>query len=339
MNRRKPKNRMKAAAPVRAAVASRASRPGLRAWRAQHFYGLTTSFGRLTARPWATGFTLAVLSVALTLPLLFGLLLSNAGNLSGSVGKARAISVFLKPDVDAAAAQALATSLRERDDVAGVELKTPAQGLEEFRHRSGFADALQVLHDNPLPTVLVVDLRNSENERIGTPKLIGELRNNARVDLVQYDARWRERLNAILSVARRGAGVLAVLLALAALLIVGNTVRLDIQGRSEEIAVMQLLGASDGFVRRPFLYTGFWYGLLAGLLSLLLIGLVELGLAAPLAELAASYDHRFDVHGLSFAGMLMVVGSQHFAWLAWRGGCRLASYCPWPAAIRRTKER
>ncbi|MGA9333717.1 MAG: permease-like cell division protein FtsX [Rudaea sp.] len=323
MNRRKQQNRMKPAAPVRAAVVTRTSRAGIRAWRAQHIYGLATSFGRLSARPVATVFTLAVLSVALTLPLLFGLLLSNAGNLGSSVGKARAISVFLKPDVDAAAAQELLRSLREREDVAGVELKTPQQGLEEFRQRSGFADALQVLHDNPLPTVLVVDLRKSEEERAGTPELVGELRNNERVDEVQYDARWRERLNAILGVARRGAAVLAVLLALAALLIVGNTVRLDIQGRSEEIAVMQLLGASDAFVRRPFLYTGFWYGLLAGLFSLLLTGIVEWVLAKPLAELAASYDHRFDVHGLSFAGMLTLLAASTL--LGWLGAGIAAS--------------
>lgn len=323
MNRRKQQNRMKADVPVRAAVVSRAPRPGFRAWRAQHLYGLATSFGRLTARPVATAFTLAVLSVAMTLPLLFGLLLSNAGSLSGSVGNARAISVFLKPDVDVAAAQELAKKLRERDDVAGVELKTPEQGLEEFRRRSGFSDALDVLHDNPLPTVLIVDLRNSKNDREVTPVLIEALRGNPRVDLVQYDARWRERLNAILDVARRGAAILAILLALATLLIVGNTVRLDIQGRSEEIAVMQLLGASDGFVRRPFLYTGLWYGLLAGLLSLLMIGVVEWGLAAPLTELAASYDHRFDVHGLPFAGMLMVLAASTL--LGWLGAGVAAS--------------
>lgn len=323
MNRRKPQNRIKPAAPARSAGTARSARPGFRAWRAQHFYGLTTSFGRLTARPVATALTLAVLSVALTLPLLFALLLSNAGNLSGSVGQARAISVFLKPDVNAAAARDLANSLRERKDVAAVQLKTPEQGLEEFRRRSGFADALDVLHDNPLPTVLIVDLRKAENERAGTPELIGELRRNTRVDLVQYDARWRERLNAILDVARRGAAVLAMLLALAALLIVGNTVRLDIQGRSEEIAVMQLLGASDGFVRRPFLYTGLWYGLLAGAFSLVLVGLVEWGLAQPLAELAASYDHRFDVHGLPFTGMLMVLAASTL--LGWLGAGVAAS--------------
>ncbi|HET8941695.1 MAG TPA: permease-like cell division protein FtsX [Rudaea sp.] len=323
MNRRKSQNRMKPTAPVRSAVTTRAARPGIRAWRAQHVYGLTTSFGRLTARPIATAFTLAVLSVALTLPLLFGLLLSNAGTLSGSVDQARAISVFLKADVDAGAARQMATQLRERADVAAVELKTPEQGLQEFRQRSGFADALDVLHDNPLPSVLIVKMQNEQANPAQAPALIGELRANPQVDLVQYDARWREWLNAILGVAGRGAAVLAVLLALAALLVVGNTVRLDIQGRREEIAVMQLLGASDGFVRRPFLYTGLWYGLLAGVLCVLLTVLIEWAIATPLTQLAASYDHRFDVHGLSFAGMLAVVAASTL--LGWIGAGVAAS--------------
>lgn len=314
---------MKPTAAVRSTATTRAARPGIRAWRAQHVYGLTTSFGRLTARPIATAFTLAVLSVALTLPLLFGLVLSNAGKLSGSVDQARAISVFLKTDVDAGAARQMATQLRERTDVAAVELKTPEQGLEEFRQRSGFADALDVLHDNPLPSVLIVKMQDAQAKPAQTPALIGELRANPQVDLVQYDARWRERLNAILGVAGRGAAVLAVLLALAALLVVGNTVRLDIQGRREEIAVMQLLGASDGFVRRPFLYTGLWYGLLAGVLCVALTGLVEWAVATPLAQLAASYDHRFDVHGLSFAGMLAVVAASTL--LGWLGAGVAAS--------------
>jgi cell division transport system permease protein len=121
----------------------------------------------------------------------------------------------------------------------------------------------------------------------------------------------------------RGAGVVALLLALAALLVIGNTVRLDIQGRRDEIGVMQLLGASDGFVRRPFLYTGFWYGLLAGVMALILIGLVEWALSAPLARLVASYDRQFDVHGVSPLVMLAALGAS--AALGWLGAWLAAS--------------
>ena len=320
MNRRKSSNRLKPVAPVR--VPAR-SRTGIRAWREQHLYSLFSSLGRLVARPWATALTLAVMSLAMALPLLFWLLLDNARQLGGSVEDARALSVFLKPDVDAAVVQAFARSVRERTDVATVEVKTPDQGLAEFRGQSGFADALKVLHYNPLPAVLIVTPRSDALAVDAAPALVAELQRDPAVDLVQYDAQWRQRLNAILALTARVAMVLAGLLGLAALLVVGNTVRLDIQGRSDEIAVMQLLGANDGFVRRPFLYTGFWYGAFAGVLSLVLIGIVEWALAAPLAQLAASYEHRFDVHGLALADMGIVLGAG--ALLGWLGAWLAAS--------------
>jgi cell division transport system permease protein len=321
MNRRKSSNRMKPVTPARAPSAR--SRPGVRAWREQHLYSLFSSLGRLVARPWATALTLAVMSLAMALPLLFWLLLDNARQLSGSVEDARALSVFLKPELDAAGVQAFARTVRERTDVAAVEVKTPDQGLAEFRGQSGFADALKVLHYNPLPALLIVTPHADAPTGDSAPALVADLQRDPAVDLVQYDAQWRQRLNAILALTARVAMVLAGLLGMAALLVVGNTVRLDIQGRSDEIAVMQLLGANDGFVRRPFLYTGFWYGAFAGVLSLVLIGIVEWALAAPLAQLAASYEHRFDVHGLALAHMGIVLGAG--ALLGWLGAWLAAS--------------
>jgi len=318
MNRRTEKNRVKPAAPVR----EPRGRFSLRAWRAQHLYSLFSSLGRLVARPWATALTLAVLSLALALPLLFWLLLDNLRDLGGQAEDARAISVFLKPDLGSDTVAKLAAQLRGQSDVAGVVLKSPEQGLDEFRSRAGFADALQVLHYNPLPALLIVSPR-ADVTGDAAAELARRLRSDPAVDLVQYDAQWRQRLSAILGLAQRGAQVLAGLLALAALLVIGNTVRLDIQGRSEEIAVMQLLGADDGFVRRPFLYTGLWYGILAGVMSLMLIAIVQWVLAAPLAQLVASYDHRFDVHGMAPATMLAAFGASIA--LGWLGAFIAAS--------------
>jgi len=322
MNRRNARNRLKPATPAPAArsVGTRA-RWNLRAWREQHRHSCVSSLRRLAARPLASALTLAVLALALTLPLLFWLALDNARALGGSIDEARAVSVFLKPDLDAAAVQAFAATLRARGEIEAVEVKTPEQGLEEFRERSGFADALKVLHDNPLPAVLVLKLRSAQTG--AAADLAAQLEHDPAVDLVQHDAQWRQRLDAILAAVSRGALVLALLLALAALLVIGNTVRLDIQGRREEIAVLQLLGASDGFVRRPFLYSGFWYGVLAGALSLGVIAAVEWALAAPLAQLATSYDHRFGLHGLSLAGTLLVLGGSTL--LGWLGAWLTAS--------------
>lgn len=303
-------------APRKPRRAPRGNQSNMRAWREQHAQSLRASVARLIARPGATALTLLVMSLALTLPLLLGLLLENARSLEGSFDDARAISVFLKVATDSAAADALAMELRARADVTEVQLKTPTQALEEFRNQSGFADAFKVLHDNPLPTVLIVTPKSRAIESASTLPLIVDLEHMPSVDQVQYDALWRQRLDAISAFAARGAIVLAVLLALAALLVVGNTVRLDIHNRADEITVVQLLGANNAFVRRPFLYTGLCYGMASGILVLCLVMAVEFSLAAPLANLSASYDHRFDVHGLSWLqGVGLFAASALLGWL------------------------
>ncbi|GAA0725063.1 permease-like cell division protein FtsX [Dokdonella soli] len=284
------------------------------AWRDQHFHGLFSSLGRLAARPWATALTVLVLGFALALPLLFFLVYDNARELSGGLREAREVTVFLKPALDANSADALAGELRQRADVAAVLVRTPEQGLAEFRQLSGFAEALDALQGNPLPSVLVVTPRAVAD--MDNPALIGELKADARVDLVQYDAAWRRRLSDILHFGERVVAVIAALLALATLLVIGNTVRMDVQARSEEISVMQLIGASDGFVRRPFLYSGLWYGLLGSVLALAIVAAVEIALAEPVGRLLDSYAHRFSLHGIGvFAASSVVAFSALLGWL------------------------
>lgn len=322
MNRRKPQNRMKAAVAPKQATprVDRRPRPGVRAWREQHLYSFFSSLGRLAARPWAALLTLLVMALALALPLLLYLVLVNAQQLHGDMRDAGAISVFLKPHLDRGAVDGVAKRLRAHDSVASVVVKTPEQGLLEFRNQSGFADALNVLRDNPLPAVLIVTPRADVTH---VAALVAQFGGEPEVDLVQYDAAWRQRLDAILGAATRAAQVLAALLALAVLLVVGNTIRLDILGRADEIEVMQLLGASSGFVRRPFLYSGLWYGAFSAALALLVIAVVEVTLSAPLQQLATSYDHRFSVRGLDLLPALATLGVG--AVLGW-GGAWLATW-------------
>jgi len=327
MNRRKPQNRLKAPSPPKAAV-ERRPRLGLRAWREQHLYSFFSSLGRMIARPWATVLTVLVMALALTLPLLLYLALDNARQLRGDLHEAAAISLFMKPHLDAAAVEQLARKLRARSDVASVAIRTPEQGMEEFRDQSGFAEALAVLHENPLPAVLLVTPAGAASAD-GTGALVTAIGSESGVDLVQYDAAWRRRLDAILGTATRAVEVLAGLLALALLLVVGNTVRLYILSRADEIAVMQLLGAGNGFVRRPFLYAGLWYGALSAALALVVTVAVELALAAPLQQLATSYDHRFAVHGLGWRAALAALGLAVL--LGWLGAWAAASRHLWRA--------
>ena len=317
------RNVRKPAAPAPSATAAPAEprRPrapiGTRvgAWRDHHLYGFFSSLGRLAARPWATALTVLMLGFALALPLLFYIAFDNARALAGGLREAREITVFLKPSVEGDAASNFASALRKYQDVAGVSVRTPSEGLAEFRQLSGFGEALDILKDNPLPYVLVVTPQSASDA--GDPPLVTTLRNDARVDLVQYDAAWRRRLSEILGFSERAVLVIAALLALATLLVIGNTVRMDVQARAEEIAVMQLIGAGSGFVRRPFLYAGLWYGLFGGVLAVAIAIGAEWAIAGPLDRLLASYDHGFALRGLGVAAAAVVIGAS--AVLGWVG--------------------
>ena len=295
----------------------------LRNWYEQHRYSFFSSFGGLIDRPWASAFTVLLIGLALALPLLFFLVVENATNISSSWLEAREISVFLKTKTEQAKINELAERLHQRRDVASVVIKTAEQGLAEFRAQSGFAEALQVLSYNPLPTVLLV-LPQPELDSSSELSLVEALRSEPEVDLVQYDAVWRKRLIAILDLVKRSAELLSILLGLGLLLVVGNSVRIDIQTRREEIAISQLLGASKAFVRRPFLYTGFWYGVASGVVAVILTFLVHLSLADAIARLLLSYDGSFTLVGLNVPLTFVVLFiSAVLGWLgAWIASSR-----------------
>jgi cell division transport system permease protein len=278
-------------------------------WLDHHLYSFVASLGRVARRPWSTLLTNGVMAIALALPLGLWLVLGNVARFSGDVQRSRQISVFLKTDVDDAQAQALARTLGARADIGAVQLRTPQQGLAELRAR-GLGEAIDAVGSNPLPSVLVVTPRGDET------MLAASLQRLPEADLVQHDALWRQRLDGWLRFGLRVALVLGALLGLGALLVVGNTVRLDIQSRREEIGVLQHLGATDGFIRRPFLYLGTWYGLASGVLAIGLLTVAAIALRAPLAELAASYGSRFMLQGLDPAtAAAVVIGAAALGWV------------------------
>lgn len=284
-------------------------------WLHHHGHSVVFSLGRAWRKPWATLLTIMVMAVALALPLGLSIALDNVKLFAGSVQQSRDINLFLKTSVDAAGATQLAETLRGRADVGAVTVRSPEEGLAELRDSAGLGEAIDALHDNPLPSLLIITPANGTDDG----RLAQSLQGLPQTDLVQHDALWRKRLDAWLGFGSRLVQVLSALLGLGAVLVVGNTVRLDIQSRREEIGVLQLLGASDGFIRRPFLYLGAWYGLGAGALALALIGLAGLALRPPLAELSSSYGSPFVLHGLDLLhSSLVLVGTVVLGWLgAW----------------------
>jgi len=258
-------------------------------------------------RRWvASLLTALVIGIALALPTGLYVLVQNLESLSQGWQRAVQASLYLESDTTADQGRRLAADIQRRDQVASTRFVSADEGLAEFRKASGFGNALDALADNPLPAVIVV-VPKSGLPKAAIGELISALGQLPRVARAELDQAWLSRLYAIVALIERAAWVIGLLLAAAVLFIVGNTIRLDIENRREEIEVMKLLGASDAFIRRPFLYSGFWYGLIGAIFALILLAACFIGLGGPLSELTRSYDGALDIHGLGFAGVFGVL--------------------------------
>jgi cell division transport system permease protein len=296
----------------------------INAYFARHAQVLVGSLGRIVRQPFATLMTMGVIAVALALPLFLSLLLQNARIATGNWNEAYDLSVYMDKKASAGRVQSLAKQLRQRGDVAAVRIITADQALVEFRNDSGFGKALDALSDNPLPDTLVVTPTLTASTPQGTETLKGAIAGMSDVQTVQIDTEWVKRLHAMLDLLRRVVLLTGGLLGVGIVLIVSNTIRLDILNRRAEIEVMKLVGASDGFARRPFLYSGIWYGLGGGLLALTLVAVASMVLARPVAHLAFLYGSDFRLEGLK---LVLSVGVLSLAVaLSWLGS--------WLAATR-----
>ena len=220
------------------------------------------SLGKACRNPLPTLMTTAVIGIALALPLGLQVLLQNAQRLTSGWDSAAQISLFLKKDSSAKSINNLASNLQKRKDIKSVKIISREQALNEFRQYSGFTDALDALAENPLPPVIVVyPILGEKQSPLALQTLVSQLRTLEGVDIAQLDMQWIQRLYALMDIVRQGVWVLGTLLALSVLLIVGNTIRLAIENQRDEIEITKLIGATNAFIRRPFLYTGIWYGL------------------------------------------------------------------------------
>jgi cell division transport system permease protein len=296
----------------------------IQAYFARHAQTLVGSLGRVVHHPFATLMTMGVVAVALALPLFLNLLLMNVRTATGNWNDAFDLSVYMDKKAGAARTAALGKQLRQRDDVASVRVVTADQALAEFRSASGFGNALDALTDNPLPDTLIVTPTLDKSTPSGTDALKAAIGVMPDVKTVQLDTEWVKRLHGMLDILRRVVLLTGALLGAGVVLIVGNTIRLDILNRRAEIEVMKLVGATDGFARRPFLYSGIWYGLGGGLIALLLVGAAVAVLRFPVANLAKLYGSQFQLQGLGFKVGALVLGlAVALAWLgSWLAATR-----------------
>lgn len=274
----------------------------------RHLQNALAALGQLSRQPVATLLTVGVIGIALALPASLQLLVQGGQRFAGGWSGIRDFSVYLKPGTDLAVARNLARALASHPGVQDARLIEADAALAEFGRDPAFGEALKALKSNPLPHTLVVR-PTAEAAPADLDALKAELAAKPEVDLVQLDTQWLLRLAAILDLVRRGIWIAAVVLVAAVIFIVGNTIRLDIQNRRQEIEVSKLLGATDAFVRRPFLYIGFWYGMLGGAVALLLLASVLLLLRGPLERLLQLYSVDFSGFGLSPGTALLVLGA------------------------------
>jgi cell division transport system permease protein len=296
----------------------------MRGYLTHHAQSLLGSIGRLARTPFATALTVLVIGLALALPLALGLFVSNAMIATGGFTGAVDVSVYFKPDVAMSRVQQLAHSARERAGVSAVQVISADEALQEFRQYSGFGTALQALGSNPLPNVLHVRPAADAAAASDLDALEHYLSAWPEVDLVQVDSEWVLRFNAILDLLRRVLGIAAILLGAGVLAVIGNTIRLEIQGRRTEIEVVRLVGGSSGFVRRPFLYTGMLYGLGGAVLAWGMVATAVAVLRAPVAGLARLYGSSYSLRGAGLREVGLVIGAGLIlGWLgAWLAAAR-----------------
>lgn len=273
-----------------------------------HSRALNGSLHELLRKPVATLLTAFVIGLTLALPAGLDTVLRNLDVVGDNLQGSLRASLFLKDSVSAEQAQELSRALGKRPGVANSRYISREQALEEFKQHSGFGEALDLLKDNPLPAVIVVT-PDHHAPQAQTDALFKELANLPEVEQAQLDEKWLQRLYAILSLVQRAVLVIASALALAVVIVIGNTIRLDIERHREEIGVMKLIGAPDGFIRRPFLYTGLGYGLIGAVLACVLVAGAGALLAAPAHELAGLYDAEPALRGLAPEAMLAVFGA------------------------------
>lgn len=281
----------------------------------QHQATAVDSLLRLLLDPVASLLTWAVIGIALALPLCLLLLLQNLQQVGADLDQGGGISLFMERAWTPEQLDQSLGVLRARSDVAEVQLVTAEDALAEFQAASGFADLLEGLDENPLPAVFLVTPADTAD----AAALQTELAALPGVELAQLDLEWVQRLNALVALALRLALLLALMLGVGVILVIGNTVRLAIENRRTEIVVVKLVGGTDAYVSRPFLYTGLWYGVGGGVLAVLLVALTLFALQGPVSALMQTWNGEFRLRGLGLSNSFFVLaGAGLLGWLgAW----------------------
>lgn len=279
----------------------------MKRWLQHHRYALSVTVRRLALQPFSFLSNLAVISLILTLPLLGASVLISVQPLSKEVSATPALTLFMKPDATVAQTRSVEDRIRSTNDpaISRIEFIDKAQAIAGLQHNAAWQQALDVLSENPLPHAIVVELTTEDNLSQIADGLAREWQSWEGVAFVQLDSIWVQRLEALLRLGRIGLLLITVIVALVVLTAVFNTVRMQALSQRDEIAVARLVGATEAFVRRPFLYQG---GLTCAIATVIAIALTDVFLGplnAAIGSLAKTYDTLFS---LQMPGWQLLVG-------------------------------
>ncbi len=277
------------------------------AYKNLHAHALFSSLGRLVATRFSSAMTIVVLAIAISLASGFYILVANLQQLAGNLVSSNQISLFLKDEVSEIRARSFAEKIRQNPDIQDVKIISKEQALAEFQAYSGFGDAVKALEKNPLPIVIQVLPTNSfENEQT-LEKMLEDFNRSTEVDFAQMDMQWVKRLQSIIEVARCGVTLLSLLLGAGVLFITANTIRLELHNRKDEVIIAKLVGATNNFIHRPFLYSGFWIGFFSGVTAWFIVTIIMLILKQPVENLSRLYDGSFHLLFLGFLDTLTLL--------------------------------
>lgn len=272
-----------------------------------HVQSFVYSLGQYYRNLLSSILTTAVIGISLALPGGFYLLLENAQHVTAGWGGSIQITAFLKPDIDDAVAKTLVTSLLDNPNIETTKLINRDQALAEYKELSGISEIIDLLDVNPLPSIIIVYPKIDALTEGRDRQIIDFLYNQPEVEVAQYDQQWVKRLYGIIEIIQRFVVIFSAFIGFGVLLIVGNTIRMAIYHHRKEIEISKLFGATNYFIQRPFLYTGFWYGLSGGIASWLLLSLALQFLKQPVHRLAELYASEFNLANLTTTETLIML--------------------------------
>ena len=272
-----------------------------------HKKSLVASLLGLLRAPFTSAMAVTVMAIAIALAGSFYVLVNNVQQLVDSLQTGKQMSLFLHEEITDPQAEILARKLQANESIEKVKVISKQQALAEFQQYSGFGAALNALESNPLPIVIQVYPKESLTEAYQLTHLLEQIQHEPAVDFTQIDMQWLARLQAMMKMANRVVLIITALLALAVLFIIGNTVRSELQTRRDEVIVTKLVGGTNTFICLPFLYTGFWYGFISGLLAWSIISLILFMINAPIEQLSLLYSSRFQLHFLTVSESVLLI--------------------------------